>query len=139
MSRDLIIIIAASVLIVLLSGFLVWWRKFRKIKLDTTFYQKSWKDLQRLCRSKNTWPEAIIAADRLLAHALSKKRYRGRTMGAQLVKAQRLFSDNDAVWYSHKLRSKLESETNTKLSQGDVKQALMGTRQALKDLGALDK
>jgi hypothetical protein len=53
------------------------------------------------------------------------------------VRAQRLLSDNDGVWFGHKLRNKIESEPDTKLKEKDVKDALIGTRQALKDLGAL--
>lgn len=139
MSRTLLIIaIASGVLALGLTGFLLW-RRFRPVKLDTAYFQQKWQDLQKLCRDKLTWPQAVIDADRLLGQALKKKRFSGRSMGAQLVKAQRLFTDNNAVWFSHKLRSKLESDPGTKLKQDDVKQALVGTRQALKDLGALEK
>jgi hypothetical protein len=58
-------------------------------------------------------------------------------MGERLTKAQRVLSNNEAVWFGHKLRKKLESEPGMKLREKDVKQALIGIRQALKDLGAL--
>jgi hypothetical protein len=100
-------------------------------------FQADWKELQKLLRDKTQWPEAIVEADKLLDTALQKRKFRGRTMGARMVKAQRLFSDNDAVWSAHKLRSKIDADPTTKLKEAEVKQALIGIRQALKDLGAL--
>jgi hypothetical protein len=58
-------------------------------------------------------------------------------MGERLVKAQRLLTDNDGVWFGHKLRNRIEEGENVKLKETEVKDALMGIRQALKDLGAL--
>lgn len=107
----------------------------KRIKVDDFTHQ--WKDLQQLCSNIETWPQAIIMADNLLDKALKKRSFRGKNMGARLVKAQRLFTDNDAVWYAHKLRVKLQQNANKKLKQDDVKEALIGIRQALKDLGAL--
>jgi hypothetical protein len=53
------------------------------------------------------------------------------------VTAQRSLSNNDAVWFAHKLRNKLVHEQYDSLREKDVKDALIGFRQALKDLGAL--
>jgi hypothetical protein len=111
------------------------WRRRRPI--DTNRFQESWKDLQKLCRDKATWPQAILNADRLLDEALRKRRFGGKTMGERMVKAQRIFTDNDGVWFGHKLRNKIEAEPETKLKEDDVKDALIGIRQGLKDLGAL--
>jgi len=56
-----------------------------------------------------------------------------------LVKAQRLFSDNDGVWFGHKLRARIDADPVAKLKESEVKQALIGIRQGLKDLGAMEK
>ncbi len=58
-------------------------------------------------------------------------------MGERLVQAQHLLSDNDGVWFGHKLRAKIETDPAAKLKEKEVKSALVGIRQALKDLGAL--
>ena len=58
-------------------------------------------------------------------------------MGERLVAAQRDISDNDSVWFGHKLRNKLVHEDTPPLKQADVMKVLTGFRQALKDLGAL--
>lgn len=111
----------------------------RKIphKLDVDKFQHRWKELQVNCKSKATWPLAVIDADKLLDDALKKKRYKGRSMGERLVSAQRDLTDNDGVWFGHKLRNKLVHEEMKSLHQRDVKDALEGFRQALRDLGAL--
>jgi len=132
-----VVIDAIGILLLILIGLAIWWWRFRPGKLDSAYYKDSWQAIQKLCRSKTSWAEAIISADQLLAQALKKKRVRGRTMGAQLVAIQRILSDNDGVWSAHKLRSKLETDAAPRLKQVDVKEALVSIRQALKDIGAL--
>ncbi|HJQ08483.1 MAG TPA: hypothetical protein VJ836_03300 [Candidatus Saccharimonadales bacterium] len=131
--------IALAVVVAILAGaagwFLWWWRRPVQLKVD--YFQEQWKELQKRLRDKTNWPEAIIKADQLLDQALRKKRISGRNMGERLVKAQRLFTDNDGVWFGHKLRGQVEHDPAFKLKESDVKQALVGIRQALKDVGAL--
>lgn len=104
--------------------------------LNNAYFQQKWKDTQGYCKDKSTWPLAVINADKLLDEALKRRRFKGKTMGERLVSAQRELSDNDGVWYAHKLRNRLVHEADVKLREGDVKRALIGIRQALKDLGA---
>ncbi|MGH7157869.1 MAG: hypothetical protein ACREGD_02200 [Candidatus Saccharimonadales bacterium] len=119
-----------------LAGLFIWWRR-RKRPLDKVYFKKEWRELQKLLKNKERWDVALLQADNLLDIALKKNRIRGHNMGERLVKAQRLFSDNDSVWFGHKLRNKVESEPDMKLKEKEIKQALVGIRQALKDLGAL--
>ncbi|HSX31671.1 MAG TPA: hypothetical protein VLF43_00265 [Candidatus Saccharimonadales bacterium] len=135
-ASTIILTVVLAAMAIGLGGFL-WWRNMPRKSLKTEQFQAKWKDLQKLCSDKARWSEAILSADTLLDEALKKKRIRGRTMGERMVKAQRLFSDNDSVWFGHKLRSKIDADPTTKLKQSDVKQALTGIRQALKDIGAL--
>src|SRR5262245_26477366 len=93
--------------------------------------------LQKYCSSKETWPLAVITADKLLDEALKKRRLKGKSMGERLVAAQNRLTDNDAVWFAHNLSKKLIDETAIRLTQADVKRALTGFRQALKDLEVL--
>lgn len=136
---DKLIIGGGAVAMLLLLSFALWQfvlrRRPKRIKQDK--FQEKWQDLQRLLKDKKAWPQAVVAADKLLDEALKKKRFAGKGMGERLVKAQRLLTDNDGVWFGHKLRNKIEQDDKVKLKEKDVKQALMGIRQALKDLGAL--
>lgn len=131
------IVIAVAVLVVVAAAAFVLWRRSRPIKSDR--FQTKWRELQQLCRSNEGWAEAVIAADTLLDEALKKRKIRGKTMGERMVKAQRIFTDNDGVWFGHKLRNKIEADSTIKLKESDVKAALIAIRQALKDLGALPK
>lgn len=112
-------------------------KRRRPSSLNTEYFSMRWKELQKLCGDKTTWPLAVIDADKLLDEALIKSKYKGKTMGERLVTAQRQLSNNDSVWFAHKLRNKLVHESNITLKESDVKDALIGFRQALKDLGAL--
>ncbi|QQS18460.1 hypothetical protein IPL68_07835 [Candidatus Saccharibacteria bacterium] len=106
-------------------------------KMNMAYYEQKWKELQKLLKDTATWPLAIIDADKLLDKALKDRRFKGKTMGERLVAAQREIKYNDEVWFGHKLRNKLVHESDIKLRERDVKDALLGIKSALKDLGAL--
>jgi hypothetical protein len=112
-------------------------RRRRPQTLDSKYYQNEWKVIEKKLPKKDLWALAIIDADKLLDHALKARRYKGKTMGERLVSAQHDLTDNGAIWFAHKLRNKLVHEKTPKLTQRDVKNALLGLRGALKDLGAL--
>ena len=128
--------IAAGVaLIVVVIAASVYAKRPRKI--NKAYYQSRWQDLQKLLRDQATWPLAIIDADKLLDDALKAHKFKGKTMGERLVAAQRQIQANDDVWFGHKLRNRLVHENDVKIKERDVKEALLGIRHALKDLGAL--
>lgn len=132
-----LVIMGVVGIVAIAAGGLFFWR--RRQPLKTEHFQEQWRELQQLCRTKEDWPKAIASADHLLDEALRKKRISGKTMGERMVKAQRTFTDNDSVWFGHKLRTKIDTDPEMKLKEDDVKTALVGIRQALKDLGALPK
>lgn len=106
-------------------------------KKNAVNFQVRWKELQKLCGAKDTWAEALAEADKLLSEVLKKRNFKGKNTGERLVSAQRHLSDNDGVWFGHKLCRSLLEDPGMKLKEKEVKDALMGIRQALKDLGAL--
>ncbi|MBI2592136.1 hypothetical protein HYW36_01530 [Candidatus Saccharibacteria bacterium] len=109
----------------------------RPRKLSQQYYQKKWLEILARVKTYDGMILAVIDADKLLDEALRKRSYRGKTMGERLVAAQHEISDNDAIWYAHKLRNRLVHEPTTRLRKNEAKQALAGVRQGLKDLGAL--
>lgn len=132
-----IIIAVAGILAIIAAAGAVWFVRKRPRTLNTAVFQKRWREMQKLLATKDTWQQAIIDADKMLDEALKKKKFGGKTMGERLTRAQRIISDNEGAWFGHKLRSRIESDPAVKLKETEVKQALMGIRQALKDLGAL--
>jgi len=132
----LITIVAVIVLLALIFGVNRLVRRKPK-HLNRAYFQRRWQETQSLCSNKDTWPLAVINADKLLDEALKRSKYKGKTMGERLVAAQHTLTANDEVWFGHKLRNKLVHEDFTKLKKKDVVAALLGFRGALKDLGAL--
>ena len=130
-----IVIIAGVILAVITLGEMV---RRKPARLPRAIYNERWRELQKHCADKNTWPLAIIDADNLLDKALRARKYKGKTTGERLVAAQHSLSANDSVWFGHKLRNKIVHEDARKLRKQDVLEALSGFRQALKDLGAMD-
>lgn len=135
MSFELIVGILVGLIIIIVVGLLTHKKRPRRVK--TNQYVAQWKEIQKLCPDKATWAQAITEADDMLDDVLKKKRLKGGSMGERLVEAQKLLTDNDSVWYAHKLRKKIDENPDLKLKKNDVKDALVGIRQALKDLGAL--
>ncbi|HUB93671.1 MAG TPA: hypothetical protein VMB52_04160 [Verrucomicrobiae bacterium] len=127
----------AVIIILLLTLVSVVLLKRRPRHLNQEYYQGRWHTLQGQLKDKTTWPLAIIDADKLLDDVLKRSRYKGKSMGERLVSAQRDLTDNDGVWFGHKLRNRLVHESDVKLTEKVVKEALIGIRGALKDLGAL--
>lgn len=124
------------VLVVLaIIGFFTYKYAPRRVKKNK--FTNKWRDLQKRLPDRSQWPQAIIEADTLLDEALKKKRFKGKTMGERLVAAQKSFSDNDAVWFGHKLRTKIDANPDINLRKHDVQKALVGLRTGLKDIGAL--
>jgi hypothetical protein len=111
--------------------------KVRGPKLNHEYFEHQWMLLLARVKTPEGMVLAIVDADKLLDQALKKHRFKGKTMGERLVSAQRMISDNDAVWYAHKLRNRLVHEPNVRLKKKEAQIALAGFRQGLKDLGAL--
>jgi len=101
--------------------------------------ERRWKEIQKLLKHESNWNEAIIEADKLLDEALKAKHYKGKTMGERLVSAQHQLTANDMVWYSHKLRNKLDNKEKVNMTKSVVKKTFLGFWQALKDLGAFSR
>lgn len=130
----LIIVIIFGILVLFILSRLV---KHKPHRLNQQYYQKKWLEILVRVKTYDGMILAVIDADKLLDEALKKRSYRGKTMGERLVAAQHEISDNDTVWYAHKLRNRLVHEPTLRLRKNEAKNALAGFRQALKDLGAL--
>lgn len=131
----IIIILFGLGVLFLLSRLGKRFNKFQK-KLDQDYFLNKWGELLLRVRSPEGMILAVIDADKLLDEALKKLNFRGKTMGERLVAAQRSLSDNDAVWYAHKLRNRLVHETDVKLKKSEAQTALAGFKKGLNDLGA---
>lgn len=127
-------IVLGTMIAFIVVGLLV---KKRPKRRGRPYFRKKWRALQGRCKDKDQWATALFEADDLLDEALVCKKIKGKTMGERLVEAQKLLTDNDAVWSAHKLRGKLEENSSTKLNKTDVKKSLLAFGQAMKDLGVL--
>jgi hypothetical protein len=88
--------------------------KFQK-RLNQAYYRQKWLELLARVKTPEGMVLAVIDADKLLDDVLRKRNFRGKTMGERLVAAQRSLSDNDAVWYAHKLRNRLVHEPEVRM------------------------
>lgn len=135
MNTTLAMIVSVILITIIVAVILV---ARRPKKLNIELFTAEWKAVQGLCKDKDAWPIAISESDRLLHKALKKRRFKGKSMGERMVSAQRVMSNNDSMWLAHNFYKKLETAPDYKLKEAEVKAALIGFRQALKDLGALE-
>ncbi len=136
MNIGLLVSLCVGIAALLIVGSLVYRRIPKKLKVDQ--FLGDWKELQGYCRDKATWPQALAEADKLLDKALKRRKFKGKSMGERMVSAQRAITDNDRLWFAHNLAKKIIADPKTRLKEADVKTALIGFRQALKDIGALN-
>jgi hypothetical protein len=132
------LIVLPILFIVVITGFVLYFSRRKNQRRDyPEVVREKWLDIQRLCANKKTWTQAVLEADKLLEDVLKAKRYKGKSIGERLVAAQRKLTDNDGVWYAHNLAKKILEKNAKRLKESDVKKALIGFRQALRDLGVL--
>ncbi len=136
MNVGLISLVVCGVVLLIVVLVVVRKRWPKKLKIDE--FTDDWKYLQAYCRDKSTWTTAILEADKLLDTALKKRKYKGKRMGERMVSAQRDITNNDQLWFAHNLAKKIIADPAIKLKETDVKVALVGFRQALRDIGALE-
>lgn len=136
---DKMLLVAVTSALILFVAFVVYLRRPKKLK-KVQFVAK-WRELQRHCADKKNWPQALKDADCLLDAALKKRRYKGKTMGARLMAAQRQITDNDSIWVAHNLTKKMieliKAGNTVKLTKTEVKESLQSYQETLTDLGAL--
>jgi hypothetical protein len=125
---------AAIIVIVFIAVYI---RRHRPRKLNNKRLNTRWTELQARCADKTEWHRAVVEADKLLDDVLKRRSYKGKTTGERLVHAQHKLSNNESVWFGHKLRNRIVQDDLKKISKQDTLEALSGFRQALKDLGAL--
>ena len=133
MSPVLISALSVALGVVLILVALRW----RSHRVNVEKFTREWKELQGYCKTKDTWPQALQQADKLLDAALRKRNFKGKSMGERMVSAQRAITNNDAMWFAHNLVRKMTEKPEMRLKEQDVKSALVGFRSALKDLDAL--
>lgn len=105
--------------------------------LNREYFKAQWEAIEVMSKTKASWVQAIVDADKLMDEALKQSKFSGKTTGERMVSANRAFSNADKVWTAHKIRNKVVHETDFKLKKGVVNTALGGFKRALKDLGAL--
>ncbi len=112
-------------------------RSHGNYSLDKRYFQRRWTKLQKLCSDRKLWYKAIVDADNLLDEALKRKHFKGKSTGERLVSAQHYFSSNDSLWFSHKLKNRIEEEDLRKLTKQQTLDALASFKLALTDIEAL--
>lgn len=136
MTIEMKLFIISSVLLILVMLAVIYRVLPKRLKRHK--FAIRWKNLQSHLKDKASWSEAILTADKMLDEALKKRKFKGGSMGERMVSAQRFFTNNDDLWFAHNLCKKLKANSDMKLKEDDVKDALVGFRQALRDIGALE-
>lgn len=115
--------------------------KRTSVGLDRPMIAKKWSEIQTMIGlgGASQFGQAVVAADRLLDHALKSKGYHGDTMGERLKMAANDLSPAvyDAAWQAHKLRNQLVHDVNGEVMSWQAKEAIGQYEQVLRELGGL--
>lgn len=108
-------------------------------EFDKEEYQADFLSIENELTRDNelSFNASVIEADKLLDKALMEMGLPGKTMGERMKSASNRFTQNNSVWYAHKMRNQIAHERNFKIDYNKAKHALSAYRQALKDLGAI--
>src|SRR5690606_20404695 len=125
----------------MLAGILVFagivlWLLFRfhhtSHQLNVEKYRRKWLEIEQLLSKDDERNRqfAVIEADKLLDIAMKESGIRGDTMGECLKTAKERWSNQNAVWSSHKLRNQIVHEADVQVSFETARRALPGLKQA---------
>ncbi|MBP7775410.1 MAG: hypothetical protein KA069_02305 [Candidatus Saccharimonas sp.] len=107
--------------------------------LNSQKYQTKWLEIENSLSRENpqSYPMAILNADKLLDLALKERHIKGETMGERMKSAQNIWTNANHVWGAHKIRNQLAHETDVHVTPDIALRSLSAYKQALKDLGAI--
>lgn len=113
--------------------------KKNAMQLDVDKYRMKWMTIEKQLNRDDqaSCILAVLNADKLLDQALRERGIKGQTMGERMKTAKGMWSNANAVWSAHKLRNQIAHETDHNLSYEDARRAIVGFKQALKDVGAI--
>ncbi len=124
-----------SLVIGLLLIFLVGYTILDEIKIrKNKQFIVRWHNIQKLCLNPSNWNKVVIESDKLLAEVLKKKHFKGKNVGEKIVSAQRILSNNDAIWSCHKLANQIQEKTVSIQDKKLLIKTISGYHQALVDL-----
>ena len=129
--KILIAIILAFIIADIIIVTYVLYRRYKKgiSKEAIRKIKSTWKDIIRQTDHRH----AIMDADKLLDHTLGIMGYRGG-LGNKLKKNPHLFKNLNQLWASHKVRNNIAHQINYKVTPKAYKEAMLGFKQAFKDL-----
>lgn len=139
MDTSIIFFFAAILIVAGLLFAVITMTKKGGVRLDVEKYRLRWLKIeQQLKRDEVTsYHITVLEADKLLDLALRERGVKGETMGERMKNTKDTWSNRNAIWTAHKLRNQIAHESDVVVSYEDVRRALAGFKQGLKDLGAI--
>lgn len=135
--KSYIFIIIGIIVIILIGGFIFIKQKKSSKKIDK--FIKRWTTLQGLCLDQKNWSKVVLQSDKVFSDVLRFKGFKGKNIGERIVAAQHSLSDNDTIWFCHKLANQIMNDKIVITDKKVLIKAINGYRQALIDMSILKK
>ena len=128
-------ILVVGILLIIVIGL----TKRGPVGLDVEKYRSRWLQIESSLKRDevSSYHLAVLNADKLLDQALRERGVRGETMGERMKQLKSTWTNANSVWSAHKLRNQIAHESDVHVGYDDVRRALAGFKQALKDVGAI--
>ncbi len=131
-NSKLVLVISAALIILITVFYLIYRQNLQKKRLI-----KRWNSLMKLVSKKNKWSQFAVEADKLIIDTLKFKHFKGHSAGEKIVSAQHKFSNNDDVWFCHKLATQILDDKTLLEDKDTVLRLIHSCRQSLIDLELL--
>lgn len=136
---DIVVAIAAVVVIVLFFVARHFSRKTSAEGIDRKFFREQWRRIEELLNlgKEMNYKLAVIEADKLLDEALKKMYFPGTTMAERLKLATYKFPKLGQVRWAHAVRNQVVHDAYYSLKYNETRKVLELFKQALKILNVL--
>lgn len=138
-TSKVVFVLAAILIIATLLFLVILLTKKSPARLDVERYRIDWLKIEQKLKKDDvsSYHLCVLNGDKLVDRALKERGIKGATMGERMKNNKDAWTSRNAIWEAHKLRNRIAHESDVSVSYDDARRALMGFKQALKDLGAI--
>lgn len=138
-TSKIVFVLAAILVVAALLFLVILLTKKTPARLDVEKYRIDWLKIEQKLKKDDisSYHLCVLNGDKLVDRALRERGVKGATMGERMKNNKDVWTRRNDIWEAHKLRNRIAHESDVSVGYDEARRALMGFKQALKDLGAI--
>ena len=139
LTSKVVFVLAAILIVAALLFLVILLTKKSPVRLDVERYRIDWLKIEQKLKKDDvsSYHLCVLNGDKLVDRALKELGIKGATMGERMKNNKDSWTSRNNIWEAHKLRNRIAHESDVSVGYDEARRALMGFKQALKDLGAI--